>query len=796
MDVFALRDRLIADYASYIGSFLEIRDPKVAEHVDERLREGVLWPEPLIQLNPSFQAGDWIDDLVAQGLLHPECKRVFRIKPNPDGTDSRRLRLHRHQSDAVRTARSGDNYVLTTGTGSGKSLAYIVPIVDHVLRNGPGKGIQAIVVYPMNALANSQAGELEKFLLHGYANGRGPVTFKRYTGQEKDLEKQAIIANPPDILLTNYVMLELLLTRPQEAPLVRAAQGLRFLVLDELHTYRGRQGADVALLVRRTRDALNAAQLQCVGTSATLAGPGSHDQQRAEVARVATELFGATVRTENVIGETLRRATPPCDENDPSFLAALRARVNDPTRQPSTDWASFLADPLASWIETTFGVTEEPGSGRLIRARPLSLTPPEGAAERLATLTGVGAERCATAVREMLLGGYQVTNPETGFPAFAFRLHQFISRGETVYASLEAEEQRYLTLDAQQYVPGDRERVLLPLVFCRECGQEYYCVRRVKDRETGEEVFVPRELSDRLDDSDGEPGFLYLSTEVPWPSDPEEQVARLPEDWLEEHRGAVRVRRERRRALPELLRVGLDGRASAAGELVHYVGAPFSFCLQTECGVEYGARQTSDFGKLATLSSEGRSTATTILSLSAVLALRGDGSLPEQARKLLSFTDNRQDASLQAGHFNDFVEIGVLRAALYRAVARAGPAGLRYDELAQKVFEALDLPLEAYAVDPGVRFQPLIETKRALTNVLGYRLYRDLRRGWRITSPNLEQTGLLEIRYPSLQELAEAEDIWADHKHPALAPASPDTRVAVARALIDVLRRGLAIKDD
>lgn len=145
--------------------------------------------------------------------------------------------------------------MLTTGAGSGKSLAYIVPIVDHVLRRGPGRGVQAVVVYPMNALANSQAGELTKFLGHGFPDGRGPVRFARYTGQEGDEQRRAILADPPDILLTNYVMLELILTRPDERGLVRAASGLRFLVLDELHTHRGRQGSDVAMLVRRVREA-------------------------------------------------------------------------------------------------------------------------------------------------------------------------------------------------------------------------------------------------------------------------------------------------------------------------------------------------------------------------------------------------------------------------------------------------------------------------------------------------------------------------------------------------------------
>ena len=125
------------------------------------------------------------------------------------------------------------SYVLTSGTGSGKSLTYIVPIVDHVLRHGTGRGIQAIVVYPMNALANSQDEELRKFLVKGYGEGQSPVQFARYTGQEKGDEREAIRSNPPDILLTNYKMLELLLTRREDRELVRAAQGLRYLVFGE-----------------------------------------------------------------------------------------------------------------------------------------------------------------------------------------------------------------------------------------------------------------------------------------------------------------------------------------------------------------------------------------------------------------------------------------------------------------------------------------------------------------------------------------------------------------------------------
>ena len=313
-------------------------------------------------MNPSFQPGKWIDELVDEGVLHEECRRVFRIKKEPAG-EGAPLRLHTHQEEAVRIARTGNNYVLTTGTGSGKSLAYIVPIVDCVVRNGSGKGIQAIVVYPMNALANSQWGELEKFLCHGYPDGKGPVTFELYTGQQSDEDKNRIMANPPDILLTNYVMLELILTRPEERrTLVQAAQGLKFLVLDELHTYRGRQGADVAMLVRRVRDALMADDLQCVGTSATLAGPGTFEEQRAKVAEVATLLFGDQVQPEHVVGETLRRISPERDIDDPSYIDDLRKRLTEPDRRPPTKYDQFISDPLSIWIESTFGVQTDPVS--------------------------------------------------------------------------------------------------------------------------------------------------------------------------------------------------------------------------------------------------------------------------------------------------------------------------------------------------------------------------------------------------------------------------------------------------
>jgi ATP-dependent helicase YprA (DUF1998 family)/very-short-patch-repair endonuclease len=787
MDVFDLRDQLIEDYSRFVRSFINMRDERIADYVDHELQDGALWPEPLIQLNPAFELGATVDELVSSGVIHSECGKIFRIKDAPN-EQGRLLRLHRHQAEAIKVAAEGRDYVLTTGTGSGKSLAYIIPAVNRVLQNGPGRGIQAIIVYPMNALANSQLGELEKFVNFGYPNQRGPVAFRRYTGQESDDEKNEIVANPPDILLTNYVMLELILTRPQEANLVRAAHGLRFLVLDELHTYRGRQGADVAMLVRRTREAMGAQRMQCVGTSATLASTGSWVNQQIEVSKAASLLFGSIVPPENVIGETLRRITDDVDIKTREFVDRLRERLegNSPT-----DFQRFTHDPLSIWIETTLGVRRDQSSGQLVRQTPSNIRGASGLAAHLAEQSGASQDRCENAIQDALITGFQISHPETGLPVFAFRIHQFVSRGDTVYASPEPEATRHITLHGQQFVPDDRNKVLLPLAFCRECGQEYYSVWRTEGRDRGTIRFMPRDFTDRAAEEDADAGYIYISTENPWPeAGTDEFIRRLPDDWIDE---AGRVIRSRKDHLPQALRVQPNGEQSGDGTLSWFVPAPFRFCLN--CTVSYGFRQRSDFQKLSALGSEGRSTATTILSLSAIRHLK-EFPVHETAKKLLSFTDNRQDASLQAGHFNDFIEVGLMRSALYRAAeANSNSGGLSHEQLAQRVFDALALPFEEYAQDATLRGLAREETNRVLRDVLGYRLYRDLKRGWRIMAPNLEQVGLLKMEYPYLLGACRDEEIWASC-HSALAQVSPDDRFEVAAVLLDFMRRELAVKVD
>ncbi|WP_052434168.1 protein kinase domain-containing protein [Streptacidiphilus melanogenes] len=788
MDVFTVHQRLIGDYRAFTEGGTVIRDGRIEKFVEEDLDAKSQWPDPWLSLNPSFASGGAIGDLVREGVLHPECERIFQVGKSEGGRvcDGRPLTLHRHQRDAVEVARTGASYVLTTGTGSGKSLAYIVPIVDRVLRAreaDTSKRVRAIIVYPMNALANSQLNELGKFLRDGYGEGHEPVTFARYTGQETQEQREAIRKNPPDILLTNYVMLELMLTRPDDRrSLIRMARGLEFLVFDELHTYRGRQGADVAMLIRRVRDACAAPSVQCVGTSATMASEDVAADPRSVVAEVASELFGTTVPPERVIGETLVRAT----QDVPGPVPATRITAPDAPR----DFADLVRDPLASWIESTVGLRHDEATGRLVRQHPRTL---EQVADQLKAETGMPFPQCTAAIQHTLEAGAQAQDPQTGRPLFAFRLHQFLSKGDTVYVTLENESTRHLTRDYQLEQPDSGGKILLPLAFCRECGQEYLTVWRTE--RSGDIVYQPRRDATATGGKATD-GYLYVSSDLPWPHDPQTAVAerRLPDSWLEiDEHGQEAVRPTLRDKLPRPVTVDVYG-TEGRGELeATYLPSPFRFCLR--CGVSYEQTRGRDFAKLATLDQEGRSSATSLISSSILRALRDipADALSAKARKLLTFVDNRQDASLQAGHFNDFVQVTLLRGALYRALAQTGQEGLRHEELAARVVDALALAPRDYAREPDQAPALARRAAAALRDVIAFRLYLDLERGWRVTMPNLEQTGLLKIDYEDLDWLAAEEAKWAGC-HAALRDAEPGKRAEIMRALLDELRRALAIE--
>ena len=364
--------------------------------------------------------------------------------------------------------------------------------------------------------------------------------------------------------------------------------------------------------------------------------------------------------------------------------------------------------------------------------------------------------------------------------------------------------------------PGEPDKLLFPLVFCRQCGTAYYRVKEISGKHG--KSLLPREDRREPDDADSVDAYLYVSESAPWPrAEGSELLERLPTFMKETTvQGVERIRTDARGdLLPVPVFVDTHGGLVSEGE-----GTPaalirrnFLFCLEPSCGVAHTRSQRSERAKLATLGVDNRSTATTILAVRSLIELQGDRDLNPEARKLLSFTDNRQDAPLQAGHFNDFAQVALLRSALHKATQEKAPKGLSHGELSRSVFDALQLSFDEYAADPEVRGPAKDASNDALRRVIDYHLYRDLKRGWRVTAPNLEDCCLLAFDYEGLKGedglLGEAE-LWAtgfavslgrDGEQFIETPASlvgcpADLREELLRTLLDVLRRSLAVKVD
>lgn len=790
MKAFDFDHHLINSYERFSRSFSAIRAQDLRAEIDTQYNAGRFWPDALLSLNPRYLSGPTMDDLVTSSDLDEGTGKVFRFGETP-------LRFHRHQAESIAKAKSGKSYVVTTGTGSGKSLCFFVPVVDSIIRArraGKPRTTRAIIVYPMNALANSQMKEIEKFIgQSGLPDTLKPVV-KRYTGQESREERQRIAANPPDILLTNYMMAELLLTRQDDldSQVVKNATGLEFIILDELHTYRGRQGADVAVLVRRLRDRCSPDKAPiCIGTSATMASEGTEESRAVAVAKVATRLFGSEIGPDAVIDESLQRAT-----DDTITFSQSIAALADVVRQPlptSLDDEQLRKHPLAVWAELALGLDD---GLELKRKKPI---PFEDAVKRLADDSGVDAEQCRKQLEGFLT---LVSLPEdqrggTGDGAFlAFKLHRFISGAGEIFTTL-TDKPRTVLFEGQLEDPDTPGNRLYPTRFCRNCGHEYHVV--TKNEDNGHIKFLPRNIDDTPletdDDDDDEAGYL-----CPVPdNDPDfafdGELSGYPESWLEERNGIERLRSYRKKRAPVSYVVTPDGRHGAGGKEFWFIPGKFAFCLRCHDEPTQGTRERN---KLPGLSGEGRSSATTLLVSSALEWMNKPNSdVPKAKRKLLGFTDNRQDAALQSGHFNDFLFVSLLRGAILRAVMAAGEDGITEDEFGLGVVKSLGFTasnrenLPHWMLTPSARGQR--ETaQRALAKVLAHRVWTDLRRGWRYTNPSLSVLNLVALEFAGIDECAEDRDRFALIL-PELAHSNFEQRKKLLEAVLASMVEGLAV---
>lgn len=806
-DIFQFHHEVINRYKEFSEGFAKIASPDIREYANQIFREENKYtPPPLIQLNMNYSPGMTIGQMVADGSLHPLCKDIFRSKAYPE------FRLHLHQQQAITLASKKQSYVVTTGTGSGKSLAFFIPIIDDILKakeRNPSPRIRAIIIYPMNALANSQMEEIKKFLEN---LDPSPITVGRYTGQESREERCKYANTPPDILLTNYMMLEYLLTRGNkdtDRKIIEAAQDLQFLVLDELHTYRGRQGADVAMLVRRLRAATRSQHMLCVGTSATMSSSEDKQERIHAVSGVAAKLFGADFSPANVIEETLERVTDT-SIRQADLPALLRQRLkNTPTFQWSSE-QELKSDPVAVWVELNLGVVVKDNDCR--RAKPSTI--PQ-LAEKLAADSGLGVTEAAECLQHFFAAAFDRKIGDR--TPFAFKLHQFVRGPGGIFLTLEPPGQRIITVEEQIYAPGRDEQVqLFQAYFCTECGQEHIPIWYNAE----ENRCTPRALNEPIPkETPGNPVIAGVLTprHAKMLFNEKEPFETLPEHWQEEGPGGIlRLKKSYRDSMPEVWRVNMhgekDGMTSPLSDFFFTRGS-FRFCVN--CAADFPS-QKRDANRISPLSMEGRSSATTVMMIEALQAFQRQ--IPEESddkkraelqktAKILGFTDNRQDAALQSGFFNDFTQTAVLRAGLLRALAASGKE-MSESDLVPAMLKALnldplfttgggaDLPTRIrFLLNPNFKGSALREARNAMSFFLGYSLIHDLRRGWRKLNPNLEQLGLIHISYSDMEELAE-ELRTAVKEDARLYRFSKEGWCIFLHLLFDMLRKRICLDSD
>ncbi len=486
-------DKIRRDYLDYLASILTVTDPQITALARKRIAETDFVKGPYLEPTLPFVEGARLKDLAEQGLISTEFERMGKSVHYED------WHLRIHQESALRKIITEKrNMVVSTGTGSGKTECYLYPVFDAIMREKEAgtldPGVRALLIFPMNALANDQQKKLRK-LLRNYPD----ITFGRYTGEtpykkknetvlqaeerlhreydqahhgdsEPDLRRSLpnefmcrdkMIETPPHILLTNYAMLEYLLLRPDTAPFFDndSARHWRFIVIDEAHTYKGATGTEIAFLLRKLKERIRrvrADPFTCIATSATL---GSEDG-KADLAGFAEHLFGEPFSAEDVITTKRRDMIPPPDVRP--FLPEDYRRLKEQTStKEEFEKGSILTDALSKDLRL-FSVYD------VLRGRPKRI---DEIADRVFADLPEKEERLSALVDLIELAA-AAKKSEFEAALLPARYHLFIKSLEGMFVQFYPQKRVFLDRRELSVENGTAFSVF-ELANCQRCGQDY-----------------------------------------------------------------------------------------------------------------------------------------------------------------------------------------------------------------------------------------------------------------------------------------------------------------------------------
>lgn len=544
-------------YRGYIASTIHFSNSKLQHQLNCMLSTpGYLAKGPFLEAAPPYVGKESLRNLVDRGIF---CESMLRLGGgNPSHFDVDR-KLYEHQVNAIELAHSGNNIIVTTGTGSGKTECFLLPILDDILREfeqtGPKPGVRAMLLYPMNALANDQLKRLRQ-LLEGL-----PITFGRYTGDTEDsqtkaeqkwaeenpgqhrgdnelISRQVMREEPPNILITNYSMLEYLLLRPKDSTLFSGAFATtwRHIAIDEAHVYSGALGTEIAFLLRRLKARIAEAndsrpRLRCYATSATIGS--KNDKDLYKIARFAEDLFGEPFHRNREPNVVIGAQDDPVND-----LRAIWGELSPETWLPLRDLMQHekpskeeiiqllheeLPAPELELLQDTDSI--ELGVGKVLLGErnankliceagsgPIDLTlNANSSTSEEETHLGFDS-RLLTAMVDVLSRAQR----RNGVPVMNSRYHFFMRGPEGLFINLHTGK-----LSPHKTVSADIDGVkgsvpVYEIAACRHCGEAYLLGREQSSLEEGLSYLDPKPVGEDPGDLEAlDPLLYYRILETP-----------------------------------------------------------------------------------------------------------------------------------------------------------------------------------------------------------------------------------------------------------------------------------------
>jgi len=756
---------IVSDYHRYLRSLLPLGDSRLSDSLDRAISsEATLDRGPILESTPAYVRGKTLEQLIAEGVLPSSFTRL--------GSPALPLdrQLYAHQELATRKARSGRSLVVSTGTGSGKTESFLIPVLASLAAEAEvaplTPGIRAILLYPMNALANDQMKRLRQVLAVA-----PDITFGRYIGDtprsardaetkfdllnpgeprlpNELLSREEMQSSPPHILLTNYAMLEYLLLRPADMELFEGTHSghWKFIVVDEAHVYDGARGSELAMLLRRLQSRVGASDVQCIATSATV-GAETNPQG---VTDFAQSLFGVPV--EWVSGDQSRQdlvtsqriALPtgdwgplsPSDYRDLATSSDLNVDLASLAKASDSDVHALLARE-----QVMATVRKHLSGGASDLSRLIGALEPEWTIQDFRNVVDVGG---------------RITDA-TGVPLLSARYHLWLRSTEGAFTCLSSNTPHVYLSRQEECLRCNRPT--FEFGGCTRCGTAYILGK--------EEPHGPSSrLAPRIGDSDR---ITWIALAADTHSDDEDEL--VWEEDLAEVRDAIEICTDCGLLNPQSsIACGACGSSSLrTGRVVRGHSRQISGC------VVCGSRAKGQVRLFDT----GADAAAAVIATSLYQKLPPDSGPaadnPGAGRKLLAFSDSRQGAAFFAPYLDSSYRRLLQRRLLLQGIE------------------------ESYALDGGPsRLDDVIaNTSRIATNA-NFFARRDSRQAkerqislWSAqelvafdTRQSLEGLGLIDFQLEGLSRIAE-QPVWE-----SLGLSAPQAQDVLAELLATLRSQG------